>query len=185
MYLIISLIVLAIIVLWVALTYNSLVSLRNNAKKAFSGIDVQLKRRMELIPNLIETVKGYVKHEKTLLEEITKARTSIMNASAINDIKGIAAGENQLSGALKSLFAVAENYPNLKANENFAKLQEALAETEDQIAASRRIYNENSTDLNNKVEMFPSSIIASIFAFQKSELFEATADERKSLKVEF
>lgn len=185
MYLIISLIVLAIIVLWVALTYNSLVGLRNNTKKAFSGIDVQLKRRIDLIPNLIETVKGYVKHEKNLLEEITKARTSIMNSSAINDIKGIAAGENQLSGALKSLFAVAENYPTLKANENFMKLQEALSETEDQIAASRRIYNENSTDLNNKIEMFPSSIIASIFAFKKSELFEATSEERKNVKVEF
>lgn len=182
---IIALVVVTIIVLWAIITYNSLVSLRNNVKKAYSGIDVQLKRRVELIPNLIETVKGYVKHEKELLENITKARTAVMNASNINDIAGMAKGENMLSSSLKSLFAVAENYPTLKANENFIKLQEQLAETEDQIAASRRIYNENTTDLNNKIEMFPSSAIASWFKFSKSELFEATADEKKSVKVEF
>jgi len=182
---IITLVVLTIIVLWVILTYNSLVSLRNNAKKAFSGIDVQLKRRVDLIPNLIETVKGYVKHEKELLENITKARTSIMNASSAGDLKAMANGENMLSSSLKSLFAVAENYPTLKANENFMKLQEALSETEDQIAASRRIYNENSTDLNNKIEMFPSSVIASMFNFSKSELFEANSEERKKVDVKF
>ena len=121
--------VIAVIFCWI--TYNSLVALRNDAKKAFSGIDVQLKRRVDLIPNLVETVKGYVKHEKTLLTDLTKARTAILNSSKKNDLKGMAAGENMLSGTLKSLFAVAENYPNLKANENFSKLQSQLEETED------------------------------------------------------
>ncbi len=171
--------------LWVGGTYNSLVGLRNDVKKGFSGIDVQLKRRTDLIPNLINTVKGYAKHEKELLENVTKARTSIMDSSQAGDVKGMAQGENMLSGALKSVFAVAENYPDLKANENFIKLQEELGETEDQIAASRRIYNENATYFNNKIEMFPSNVIAGMFNFQQSDLFEATAEERKHVKVEF
>lgn len=184
-YLIIILVVLAIIVLWVIFSYNSLVGLRNNAKKAFSGIDVQLKRRVDLIPNLIESVKGYMTHEKQVLENVTKARTSVMNATSNGGLNGIAKSDGELNTALKSLFAVAENYPTLKANENFIQLQNQLSETEDQIAASRRIYNENSTDLNNKIEMFPSKIIASIFGFTKSELFEATVDERKKVEVKF
>lgn len=171
--------------IWVGTTYNSLVGLRNDVKKGFSGIDVQLKRRTDLIPNLINTVKGYAKHEKELLENVTKARTSIMDASNNGDIKAMAEGENMLSGALKSVFAVAENYPDLKANENFVKLQEELGETEDQIAASRRIYNENATYFNNKIEMFPSNLIAGMFNFKQSELFEATAKEREAVKVEF
>ncbi len=171
--------------IWVATTYNSLVGLRNDVKKSFSGIDVQLKRRTDLIPNLINTVKGYASHEKELLENVTKARTSIMDASNSGDIKGMAQGENMLSGALKSVFAVAENYPDLKANENFLKLQEELGETEDQIAASRRIYNENATYFNNKIEMFPSNVIAGMFNFKQSDLFQATTKEREAVKVEF
>jgi LemA protein len=171
--------------LWVGTTYNSLVGLRNDVKKGFSGIDVQLKRRTDLIPNLINTVKGYAKHEKELLENVTKARTSIMDASNSGDVKGMAQGENMLSGALKSVFAVAENYPDLKANESFIKLQEELGETEDQIAASRRIYNENATYFNNKIEMFPSNVIAGMFNFKQSDLFEATTQERETVKVEF
>lgn len=175
----------AVIAIWVGTSYNSLVGLRNDVKKSFGGIDVQLKRRTDLIPNLLNTVKGYAKHEKELLENVTKARTSIMDASNSGDVKGMAQGENMLSGALKSVFAVAENYPDLKANEGFIKLQSELSETEDQIAASRRIYNENVTYLNNKIEMFPSSLIAGMFTFKQSDLFEATATERENVKVEF
>jgi LemA protein len=171
--------------IWVGTSFNSLVGLRNDVKKGFSGIDVQLKRRTDLIPNLINTVKGYAKHEKEVLESVTKARTSIMNASESGDVKGMAQGENMLSGALKSVFAVAESYPDLKANKNFIKLQEELGETEDQIAASRRIYNENATYFNNKIEMFPSNVIAGMFNFRQSDLFEATAQEREHVKVEF
>jgi LemA protein len=171
--------------LWFFLTYNSLVGLRNSVKNAFSGIDVQLKRRSDLIPNLINTVKGYAKHEKELLERVTKARTSIMDASAQGDVKGMAQGENLLSGALKSVFAVAEAYPDLKANQNFLELQEQLGETEDQIAASRRIYNSNVTEYNNKIEMMPSNIIASMFNFKAKDFFEAQESERENVKVEF
>jgi LemA protein len=162
-----------------------LVKLRNDVKKAFSGIDVQLKRRSDLIPNLINTVKGYTTHEKELLESITKARTSIMNASSSGDVKGMAQGENMLSGALKSLFAVAENYPDLKANENFLNLQEQLSETEDQIAASRRIYNENVNYLNVKIESFPSNIIAGMFNFKQRDFFEADETDKKNINVQF
>ncbi len=179
----IILVIVTIIVLWIITTFNSLIRLRNDVKKSFSGIDVQLKRRTDLIPNLVNTVQGYAAHEKAVLENVTKARTSIMNASSAADVKGMARGENMLSSALKSLFAVAENYPNLKANENFLKLQEELSETEDQIAASRRIYNENATYFNIKIESFPSNIIASKFNFKQSILFEATNSERELVEV--
>jgi len=175
----------SVVFLWGIVTYNSLIKLRNDVKKSFSGIDVQLKRRTDLIPNLINTVKGFAKHEKTLLENVTKARTSIINASEAGDVKGMANGENMLSGALKSVFAVAENYPDLKSNQNFLQLQEELGETEDQIAASRRIYNENSTYLNNKIETIPSNLIAKIGNFKPADLFEATIEEKQSIKVEF
>lgn len=171
--------------LWGILTYNSLIRLRNDVKKAFSGIDVQLKRRTDLIPNLVKTVKGYASHEKGLLTEVTKARTSIMDASNAGDVKGMANGENLLSGALKSVFAVAENYPDLKANTNFIQLQEELSETEDQIAAARRIYNENATYLNNKVETFPNNLMAKLGSFKKATLFEATIEDKKAVSVEF
>lgn len=185
MWTIILLVLLGILVLWIILTFNSLVSLRNSVKNSFSGIDVQLKRRTDLIPNLINTVKGYAKHERNTLDSVTQARTSLMNASKNGNVKEMARGENMLSDALKSLFAVSENYPDLKANQNFLKLQEELSETEDQIAASRRIYNENVMYFNNKIEMFPSNVIANTFSFKKQDFFETTPEDRKNTTVKF
>ncbi len=178
-------IVIGLILLWFITTYNSLIRLRNDVKKSFSGIDVQLKRRTDLIPNLVNVVKGYAKHEKILLENITKARSDIMNASKTGDIKGMANGENMLTGTLKSLFAVAENYPDLKANDNFKELQNQLTHTEDQIAAARRIYNENVTYLNTKIQVFPAVLVASLLGFRQKELFEASVIDRKKVKVGF
>ncbi len=165
--------------------YNSLIRLKNNVKKSFAGIDVQLKRRTDLIPNLVNTVKGYATHEKELLESLTKARTSIINGASNGDINAMAEGENMLSGALKSVFAVAENYPDLKANQNFLELQESLEETEDQIAAARRIYNENVNYLNTKIEVFPSNLVASMFGFKHAELYEIAEEDRKNVEVKF
>jgi len=149
--------------------YNGLVTLRNRTKEAWSDIDVQLRRRYDLIPNLIETVKGYAKHEKELFENVTKARAEAINASGIKDQ---AKAENQLSDTLKSLFAVAENYPNLRASENFQKLQDELTDTENKVEAARRFYNGNVRDLNIKIESFPSNIVAGMFSFKQMELFE-------------
>ncbi|MFW6283675.1 MAG: LemA family protein, partial [Minisyncoccales bacterium] len=182
---VIIVIIAGIIVLFVIILYNSLVSLKNQVKNSWAQIDVQLKRRADLIPNLINTVKGYAKHEKELLTELTKARTQIMSGQKSGDINKMAKGENALSGALKSVFAVAENYPNLKANENFKKLQEELSETENQIAAARRIYNENVTYFNTKIETFPNNILANSLGFKQRQLFEATDEEKKNVKVEF
>jgi len=173
----------AVIAVWVMVTYNGFISLKNNAKKAFSGIDVQLKRRNDLIPNLIETVKGYAKHEKGTLEAVTKARTASMAASSKGDMKAMAKADNMLSGALKSIFALSESYPDLKANQNFLELQEVLTETEDQIAASRRIYNENATYFNTKTEMVPANIIANMFNMKHMDLFEAEESEKENIKV--
>ncbi len=172
-----------IIALYIIFVFNSLIMLRNDVRKSFSGIDIQLKRRCDLIPNLVNTVKAYASHEKELLENITLARASILSGSANSNVSQMAKGENLLGGALKSLFAVAENYPNLKANENFLKLQEELSETEDQIAASRRIYNENVTYYNNKIQMVPSNIVASVFKFEESEFFEASDLDRQVAEV--
>ena len=177
---IIGALILFVIFLW--LTYNTLITLRERIKEALSHIDVQLKRRAELIPNLVETVRGYTKHEKDLLENVTKARTSLMSAKS-NDEK--AEANNQITQALKSIFAVAENYPTLKANENFLKLQEELSDTENKIAYSRQFYNSNVLDYNTKIQTFPSSIIAGMFKFNPSEFFGATEEERKSVKVTF
>lgn len=174
------LIILLILALWIIIMYNSLVSLRNSVKNSWSGIDVQLKRRADLIPNLVETVKSYAKHERDTLESITKARTSILEAKTAHDA---ADADNMLSGALKSLFAVAENYPDLKANQNFLKLQEELSDTEDNISAARRIYNENVNYFNTKVESFPSNMIASLFHFNKYDFFEASSQDRKNIEV--
>lgn len=176
---------LVIVSIFIISLYNSLVKHRNNVRKAFSGIDVQLKRRTDLIPNLINTVKGYVSHEKELLESLTQARTSIINGSNSKDVNAMADGENMLSGALKSVFAVAENYPDLKANENFLALQDSLEETEDQIAASRRIYNENVNYLNTKIELFPSNLIAGMFGFQQADLYNINESERGNIAVSF
>ena len=182
---IVGLIILVVVFLLFVGMYNSLIKLKNNVKKSFSGIDVQLKRRTDLIPNLINMVKGYASHEKEFLESLTKARTSIINGSASGNINAMAEGENMLSGALKSIFAVAENYPDLKANQNFLELQESLEETEDQIAAARRIYNENVNYLNTKIEVFPSNVIAGMFGLQQADLYTITESDRKNVEVKF
>ncbi len=162
--------------------YNSLVTAKVRIQEALSHIDVQLKRRTDLIPNLLETVKGYAKHEKELLENITKARTSLMSAKTTQDK---AQANNMLSDTLKSLFAVAENYPDLKANQNFGKLQDELSDTENKIAYSRQFYNSNVMDYNTKVAVFPNSIIANMFGFKPAEFFEAEEEEKKTVKVTF
>ncbi len=175
--------IVAVVIIWTISAYNGLVILRTRSEEAWSDIDVQLKRRYNLIPNLIETVKGYATHEKSVFENITKARSEAINASGAEDQSK---AENVLSGALKSLFAVAENYPNLKASDNFVKLQDELTDTENKIEAARRFYNSNIRDLNIKVERFPERIIASSFNFKKKDMFELDLEEeRKAVKVQF
>lgn len=182
----IILIILAIIVLGVIFVYNRLITLRNRVKEAWADIDVQLKRRYDLIPNLVETVKGYASHEKTVFENVTKARTAAMTAEQTGDPKRIGEAENMLSQTLKSLFAVAENYPQLRAVESFVELQREIRDTEDKIQASRRFYNTNVRDLNTKIEMFPSNIIAGAFSFKIAEFFEiAEPAEREPVSVKF
>ena len=176
-----ALIILGVIILYIIIAYNSLIVLRNRIENAWSQIDVQLKRRYDLIPNLINTVKGYVKHEKTVLTDITKARTQLISGS----MKDKAKASNQITEALKSLFAVAENYPQLKANENFKMLQEELSGTESKIAYSRQFYNDSVMSFNNKVQRFPASIIAGIFNFKEKEFFKVEEVEKKNIKVEF
>jgi LemA protein len=177
---------LAAVALYVIVTFNALVSLKNRVQEAWSDIEVQMKRRYNLIPNLIETVKGYVKHERGTLESVTKARAEAMaNQGRPSDQ---AASENMLAGALKSLFALAENYPELKANQGFLDLQDDLAETEDKIQAARRYYNGSVRDLNVKIEQFPSNLIARAFTFIQAEFFEldeADAAARRPVTVEF
>ncbi len=181
--LIIVLIVLALVVLWVVVSYNSFMSLVNRSKEAWSDIDVQLKRRYDLIPNLVQTVKGYALHESQVFENVTKARTLAMGASSLGD-KGQA--ENMLTGALKSLFAVSEAYPDLKANQNFLSLQNELSDTENKIQASRRFYNTNVRDLNIKIDSVPSNIIAGVFKINKLEFFELESEaEKESVAVSF
>ena len=179
---IIIVLILIVIVVAVILLYNGLVNLRNRVKNAWSQIDVQLKRRTDLIPNLVETVKGYASHEKGVFENVTKARSSLMNASGVQES---AEANNQLTGALKSLFAVAENYPDLKASQNFRELQAQLTETEDKIAYSRQFYNDTVLMYNNKVQMFPSNILASLFKFTEAEFFEMAESERAVPEVKF
>ncbi|MEO6509013.1 MAG: LemA family protein [Patescibacteria group bacterium] len=163
-------------------TYNSLVMLKTRIQEALSGIDVQLKRRADLIPNLVEAVKGYAKHEKSVFESVTKARSALMTAQTVPEK---AAADNMLTGALKSLFAVAEAYPELKANENFQDLQRQLGDTEDKVAYSRQFYNSNVLDFNTKVQVFPSNIIASMFGFKSFEFFKADDADKQSVKVKF
>lgn len=173
----------AIIILWAIATFNGFIRLKNRANEAWADIDVQLKRRHDLIPNVIQTVKGYAAHEKGLFEKVTEARTKAISAQGIGE-KGQA--ENALTNTLKTLFAVAENYPDLKANANFLDLQRELADTENKIQAARRFYNGNVRDLNIKVENFPSRVIAGAFSFKKREFFEIDeAGEREVPKVEF
>ena len=173
-WIIVGIIVLILIILGVI--YNSLVTLRVRVDEAWSDITVQLKRRMDLIPNLIETVKGYAKHEKGVFEAVTEARANMLSAKGV---KETAAADNQFEGALKSLFAVSEAYPDLKANQNFIELQQELVDTEDKIQASRRFYNGGVRDLNTKIQTFPSNIVASMFNFTKREFFELSEAEQK------
>jgi len=169
-------IVIIVIVLWLVIAFNGLVRMRNRAQEAYSDIDVQLKRRYDLIPNLVESVKGYAGHEKTVFEDVTKARATAMQATGTAK----AGAENQLSNTLKSLFAVAENYPQLKANENFLSLQNELTDTEDKIQAARRFYNGMVRDLNTKIQVFPNNLFASIFGFKQMEFFGDLSDAEKA-----
>jgi LemA protein len=177
--------VIALVAVWAIAIYNRFVTLTNHVKEAWSDIDVQLKRRYDLIPNLVETVKGYAAHEAGTLQKVTEMRTRAMNASSPKDK---ADAENMLTGALKSLFAVAENYPNLKANENFVELQRELSDTENKIQAARRFYNSTVQDLNTKLQSFPSNLIGNSFGFKASDFFQLGADEqaaKEPVKVKF
>ena len=179
---IILIVIVIIIIVAVVGIYNGLVTARNKVKNAWAQIDVQLNRRADLIPNLVETVKGYAGHEKTVFEDVTAARAGLMNA---NGVKEINEANNQLTNTLKTLFAVAENYPELKANENFKELQAQLAQTEDKIAYSRQFYNDSVLMYNNKCQTFPSNIIANSFGFKEADFFEAAGEARSVPKVEF
>jgi len=175
-----------IFIIWVIAIYNGLVGLRNMVKNAWSQIDVQLKRRYDLIPNLVETVKGYAAHERGTFEKVTQARTACMSASAKGDLAELGKQEGFLAGALKTLFAVAEAYPELKANQNFLALQEELSATENKISFARQFYNDSAMRLNNKIQMFPSNIVAGMFSFQLAVFFEVTTpEERSAVKVQF
>lgn len=174
--------IVVLLALFVIATYNSLVTLRARIQEALSGIDVQLKRRADLIPNLVNTVKGYAKHEKEVFENVTKARSALMGA---NTLQEKAAADDMLTGALKSLFAVAEAYPELKANTNFQDLQRQLEDTEDKVAYSRQFYNSNVLEYNTKVQMFPSNLIAGIFSFTTFEFFKADEADKKNVEVKF
>jgi len=179
----ILLVAIVVVVIAVISIYNSLVRLRNQVKNAWSQIDVQLKRRHDLIPNLMETVKGYMKHERETLENITNARSRAMKAESVGDK---ARAEGELNGAMSKFFLVVENYPDLKANQNFLALQEELTSTENKISYSRQAYNDQVLFYNNKIEVFPSNIIAGMFSFKQSEFFEiADAGERQAPKVDF
>ncbi len=180
----IALAAIAIIVIWVIAVFNNLIRKSNQVKNAWSDIDVQLKRRYDLVPNLVETVKGYKDYEASVLENVTNARTSAMNAQG-GGVAGRAQAENMLSSALKSVFAVAENYPQLRASENFQKLQDELSSLEDNIQSARRYYNAASRELNNSTQVFPASIIAGIFGFKQSEFFGADEAEKGAVKVSF
>jgi len=182
LWLTILLAVVVILVLVVISKYNSLVKLRNKVKDQFSQIDIQLKRRSDLIPNLIETVKGYTKHESETLENVVKARNTYLSAGTDSD-KIKASGE--LSGAISKLFALAESYPELKANTTFVELQNELKETEDKISYSRQFYNDTVLMYNNAVEVFPNNIVASMFGFKRETFFEASEKERENVKVSF
>ncbi len=174
-----------LLVLWVVFIYNGFVSLVNRAKEAWADIEVQLKRRYDLIPNLVNTVKGYATHESSAFENVTKARTMAMGAQGPTGAH--AEAENMLTGALKSVFALAEAYPDLKANQNFLALQQELSDTENKIQASRRFYNTNVRDLNIKMESFPSNILAKMFNFSKMEFFDLADDDvaQKPVEVKF
>lgn len=178
-WIILGLIILILIWLW--LTYNGLVRARVRADESLSDITVQEKRRLDLIPNLVETVKGYAKHEKGTLEEVTKARAAVMKAP-VGDLAKRAEAENMLSSTLKSLFAVTENYPDLKANENFLQLQSELTDTEDKIQASRRFYNGNIRAFNMKLQVFPTNIIGNMLGFKPRDFYDVAESEKEAIK---
>jgi LemA protein len=163
--------IILVLLAWVWATYNGLIKAKLRTDEAYSDITVQMKRRFDLIPNIIETVKGYAKQESSVLENVTKARTAAM-AVPQTDLAGQAAADNQLSGTLKTLFAVSENYPDLKSNTNFLQLQEELVDTEDKIQASRRFYNGNVRDLNTKIQMFPTNMFAQMLGFSSRDFFD-------------
>lgn len=174
----VAVVVLVLAVLYLIFSYNGLISLRNRVKEAWSDVEIQMKRRYDLIPNLVETVKGYASHESGTLEKVIQARNMAMANHGTPTEQ--AQSENILSGTLKSLFALSENYPDLKANQNFLRLQEELTDTENKIKASRRYYNGNVLALNNKVEMFPTNVIASMFGFKKADFFELEDGEKEA-----
>jgi LemA protein len=182
MTLLIILVVVVVVALYLAMSYNRLVKLRNRIANAWAQIDVQLKRRYDLIPNLVETVKGYAKHERETFDAVTQARANAINAQGVAAQAG---AENMLSNTLKSLFAVAEAYPELKANQNFLALQEELTSTEGRIAYARQFYNDAVLQLNTKVQSFPSNIIANMFGFREHEYFEADDTSRGPVTVQF
>lgn len=179
---ILLIVILVIILLYFAVTYNNLVSLRNKVKDGWSQIEVVLKRRADLIPNLVETVKGYTKHEEGTLTAVVEARNKAVNATTPEEAMK---AEGEVTQALSKLFALTESYPDLKANQNYLDLQKSLEETEDKITYSRQFYNDNVLNYNNKVEMFPSNIVAGIFKFEKSVFFEASEKDREVPKVQF
>jgi len=174
--------IIALVVLFIIGIYNALVRLNNRVKNAWSQIDVQLKKRFDLVPNLVETVKGYAKHEKEVFMGVTKARNMMSQAK---DIPSKADAENQLSGALKSLFAVSENYPDLKANQNFLQLQEELSGIESKIAYARQFYNDMVEKFNIKTQLFPNNLIVSLFKFGAHDFFKVKEEEKKNVKVSF
>ena len=179
----ILLIIVVLIVLFIISVYNNLVTLKQRAKNSFSQMDVQLQRRFDLIPNLVETVKGYMAHESDTLAKVTELRTSWANAKTVDEKAKV---DNELSSTLKTIMAVAEAYPDLKANQNFSNLQAELSETEDKISYSRQFYNDSVTRYNTKLELFPSNIIASMFHFTPENLFEVDNSEaRKNVNVDF
>lgn len=181
LYIVLGIVVL--LVLWLIFTYNGFIALVNRAKEAWSDIEVQMKRRYDLIPNLVETVKGYATHEREAFENVTKARSEAMQAGTVGEH---AQAENMLTGALKSLFAVAEAYPDLKANANFLELQRELSDTENKIQAARRFYNQNVMALNTGLEQFPGNIVGGMFKFGKREFFELEEEAAKDpVKVSF
>jgi len=183
-YVVIGIVVL--VVRWGVMTYNGLISRRNKVDESWSGIDVMLKRRHDLVPNLVETVKGYAAHEREVLENVIRARTGAEGARTSGDVDATQQAENMLTGTLRQLFALSEAYPDLKANDNFRELQGQLAEVEDDIQASRRIYNSNVTMYNNKVQQVPSNIVAGMGNFTTRQFFEIENPvEREVVKVSF
>lgn len=179
----IAIAIIVLLIIWIIGIYNGLVSSRQKVDNAWSQIDVTLQRRFDLIPNFVETVKGYMNHESETFEKITALRTSWANSSSVEEKANL---NNELSGALKTIMAVSENYPELKANTNFADLSEELRNTENKISFSRQFYNDSVTRYNTKLELFPSNLVAGMFNFQKKELFATESDEaRKNVKVDF